>query len=65
MSAREPYYRAGRHSEERPTTVQELISGRKETFLISENATVHEAARYLRDKQVRAAAVPAAVSVLG
>ncbi len=38
-------------------TVQELISGRKETFSISENATVHEAARYLRDKQVRAAGV--------
>jgi CBS domain-containing protein len=38
-------------------TVQELISGRQETFSISENATVHDAARYLRDKQTRAAGV--------
>ena len=38
-------------------TVQELISGRQETFSIGENATVFDAARYLRDKQTRAAGV--------
>ena len=38
-------------------TVHDLIVSRKETFSISENATVHDAARYLRDKRVRAVGV--------
>jgi len=37
--------------------VQDLIGGRKETYSLNENATVHDAARYLRDKQVRAVGV--------
>ena len=37
--------------------VSELIQSRKEVFLITEDMTVHDAARYLRDKQVRAVGV--------
>jgi CBS domain-containing protein len=38
-------------------TVSTLIESRREVFSISEDTTVHEAARYLREKQVRAVAV--------
>lgn len=38
-------------------TVSTLIELRREVFSVSEDATVHETARYLREKQVRAAAV--------
>jgi predicted transcriptional regulator len=37
--------------------VADLISSRKEIYSVRENDTVHEAARYLRDRQVRAAGV--------
>ena len=37
--------------------VADLIGARKEVFSIQDNATVHEAARYLREKQVRAVGV--------
>jgi CBS domain-containing protein len=37
--------------------VAELISSRKEVFSVSENATVHDVARYLRDRGVRSVAV--------
>jgi CBS domain-containing protein len=42
---------------EDPMNVQDLIGSRKEVFSIPEELTVHEAARYLRDKQVRSAGV--------
>ena len=38
-------------------TVADLITSRKEVFSVSESTTVHEAARYLRDFQVRAVGV--------
>ncbi|HVA00180.1 MAG TPA: CBS domain-containing protein [Terriglobia bacterium] len=38
-------------------TVSTLIESRREVFSITEDTTVHEAARYLREKQVRAVAV--------
>jgi CBS domain-containing protein len=38
-------------------TVSALIESRREVFSIAEKTTVHEAARYLREKQVRAVAV--------
>lgn len=37
--------------------VADLIASRKEIFSISEDATVHDAARYLRDRGVRSAGV--------
>jgi CBS domain-containing protein len=37
--------------------VADLISSRKEVFSISEDMTVHEAARYLREKGVRSVGV--------
>lgn len=37
--------------------VNDLIHARQEVFAIREDATVHEAARYLRDRQVRAVGV--------
>jgi CBS domain-containing protein len=37
--------------------VADLISSRKEIYSIDENATVHDAARYLRDRGVRSAGV--------
>ncbi len=37
--------------------VADVIGARTEVFSISENTTVHEAARYLREKQVRAVGV--------
>lgn len=37
--------------------IADLISSRREVFHIREDSTVHEAARYLREKQVRAAGV--------
>ncbi len=37
--------------------VADLIETRQEVFSITDDATVHDAARYLREKQVRAAGV--------
>ena len=37
--------------------VSDLIQSRKEVFSITEDMTVHDAARYLRDKQLRAVGV--------
>ncbi len=37
--------------------VADLIKDRKEVFFIGEQTTVHEAARYLRERQVRAVGV--------
>jgi CBS domain-containing protein len=37
--------------------VADLISSRKEIYSVREDDTVHDAARYLRDRQVRAAGV--------
>lgn len=37
--------------------VAELIASRREIFSVLEDATVHDAARYLREKEVRAVAV--------
>ncbi len=38
-------------------TVGDIIESRKDFFSIAEDFTVHEAARYLRDKQVRSVGV--------
>jgi CBS domain-containing protein len=38
-------------------TVQDLIRSRKEVYSVTESATVHDAARYLREKQVRSVGV--------
>jgi predicted transcriptional regulator len=38
-------------------TVEQLIGSRAEVYSIRDTATVHEAARYLRDHEVRAAGV--------
>jgi CBS domain-containing protein len=38
-------------------TVQELIGGRSDVFSIRDDVTVHDAARYLRDRQVRSVGV--------
>jgi len=37
--------------------VADLISGRKDVYSIAEDTTVHDAARYLRERQVRAVGV--------
>lgn len=37
--------------------VADLIASRREIFFVGEEVTVHDAARYLRDKHVRAAGV--------
>ena len=37
--------------------VSDLIAGRQEVFSIADDTTVHDAARYLREKQVRAVGV--------
>jgi len=37
--------------------VADLIAARREVYFISEETTVHDAARYLRDRQVRAVGV--------
>src|SRR5271157_2518488 len=37
--------------------VEDLIHSRSEVYSITEDATVHDAARYLREKQVRAVGV--------
>jgi CBS domain-containing protein len=37
--------------------VADLISSRKEVYSVSESATVHEVARYLRDQEVRSVGV--------
>src|SRR5712691_796723 len=44
--------------------VNDLIASRKEIYSISDTTTVHEAARYLRDKGVRAVGVLDAVGRL-
>ena len=38
-------------------TVNDLIGSRSDVYTIREDATVHDAARYLRDRQVRAVGV--------
>jgi CBS domain-containing protein len=38
-------------------TVQQLIGSRSEVFSVRDEMTVHDAARYLRDRQVRSAGV--------
>lgn len=45
-------------------TVQELIGSRSDVYSIREDATVHDAARYLREQQVRAVGVVDAESRL-
>jgi CBS domain-containing protein len=37
--------------------VADLINSRKEVYSVSENATVHDVARYLRDQEVRSVGV--------
>ena len=37
--------------------VADLISSRREVYSITEDTTVHDAARYLRDRQVRSVGV--------
>jgi CBS domain-containing protein len=44
--------------------VADLIASRKEVYSIDEETTVHEAARYLRDKQVRSVGVSNAAGKL-
>src|SRR5436309_175797 len=39
------------------TKVKDLLGDRKEIFSLSEDATVHEAANYLRERQIRAVSV--------
>src|SRR5690349_12231124 len=38
-------------------TVQEVVNNRKQIFCVSNQSTVAEAARYLRDRRIRAAGV--------
>ena len=45
-------------------TVQELIGSRSEVYSIRDDETVHDAARYLRDRQVRAVGVLGALGRL-
>src|SRR5258708_8739766 len=42
---------------EGPMKVSDLIGSRKEVFSITEETSVHQAAQYLREKQVRAVGV--------
>ncbi|HXW55794.1 MAG TPA: CBS domain-containing protein [Candidatus Cybelea sp.] len=44
--------------------IADLISSRREVFCVREDATVHDAARYLREKEVRAVGVCDADGVL-
>src|SRR3984893_8194871 len=44
-------------SPERPMKVSDLIGSRKEVFSITEDTSVHQAAQYLREKQVRSVGV--------
>jgi len=44
--------------------VRDLIRARKEVYSITEEMTVHEAARYLREKEVRSAGVTQAAGKL-
>lgn len=37
--------------------IADLVSSRREVFSVAEDTTVHDAARYLRERQVRAAGV--------
>jgi len=41
--------------------VSDLIGSRKEVYSITEDTSVHQAAQYLREKQVRAVGVVSAV----
>lgn len=43
-----------------PMKVKDLIGSRKEVFSLTQEMSVHEAARYLREKQVRSAGVTGA-----
>jgi CBS domain-containing protein len=43
--------------EEEPMKVTDLIASRKEIYSVQDDATVHDAARYLRDRGVRSAGV--------
>ena len=45
-------------------TVLDLIGGRSEVYSIASDATVHDAARYLREREVRAVGVLDAVGAL-
>jgi CBS domain-containing protein len=45
-------------------TVLDVIGSRSEVYSIREDATVHDAARYLRDRQIRAAGVVDAAGAL-
>src|SRR5208337_4935411 len=38
-------------------TIKDLIDSRKDFYCIADDVTVHEAARYLRDKQIRSVGV--------
>ena len=40
-----------------PKTVQDIINNRKEVYSLSNQTTVAEAARYLKDRGIRAAGV--------
>ena len=44
--------------------VADLISSRREVYSITEDTTVHDAARYLRDRQVRSVGVCDRLGVL-
>src|SRR5713101_5836933 len=44
-------------SREAPMKVADLISSRKQVYSITEETSVHDAARYLRDRQVRSVGV--------
>ncbi len=44
--------------------VADLIASRKEVYSIAEDATVHDAARYLRDREIRSAGVTNAAGKL-
>jgi CBS domain-containing protein len=44
-------------AEVRPLRVQELVQSRKDIFSIQEDTTVHDAARYLRDHNIRSVGV--------
>ena len=49
---------------EGPMKVRDLIGARKDVFSIPEEMAVHDAARYLREKQVRSVGVTQAVGKL-
>lgn len=43
--------------QEVPMKVEDLVQSRREIFSVQEDATVHDVARYLRDRQVRSVGV--------